>query len=128
MAIPNAPAFIKQVVDTLVGEEKARMSGLLLDIITDNTKFYPETPHHGFTYNGGFYDKADIGRGARTRVQLHNELWPRMDEYVRIRDQILTDHRLISQMMAPLLMSCFSTQDVRDALPEILVGQIVKSG
>lgn len=123
--IPNSQAFVKRVVDTLVIQEEYRMDRVLQDIVKANMELQPETPHHGFAYNGGFYDLEDLPRiGKRIRVMLHSDLWPRMEEYLKTTAQITGDRRLISQMLAPLLQPCYVMQDVRDALPNCLTDQL----
>lgn len=74
----------------------------------------------GFNYSGDNYGYG--GRYAAHVPALRLELFPTMQRLTSLRKQVDLDRILITQFLHRLLQPCQGTQDVRNALPESMVG------
>jgi len=124
MSLLNAHNTIKEITADLFTAEERRLSKVREHLIAANREQYPNRPHDGFTYKGKPYDPPNLISGKRVRVPLHPSLYDRMDNFLADESQIWTDRHQISQMLFSVLKSCESLQDIRDALPECLVGSL----
>lgn len=116
--------LIKTICAQLFVAEERRLERVKEELIRSNKELFPARPHDGFTYQGKPYFPANLTRGTRVRVPLHNNLVERADAYLRDMEQVWTDRHLISQILASVLRPCETLQDVRDALPNCLVDTV----
>lgn len=81
----------------------------------------------GFVYLDTNYSRDGqpvvLSGPAYNVVSLSAQLMPRMNRLVQLRKSIEIDRKLISQLLFRLIAPCgLNLQDIRDALPECLVG------
>lgn len=124
MPLPNYHEIIKQICDNLFVGEERRILDAKARLVDKNKDKYPSQPHDGFSFMGKVYDTPGLVRGPRTRVALHRDLVPELEGILVDEEQIWGDRHHISQTLFQLIHFCDTEQDVRDALPECLVGFI----
>lgn len=113
------------IVKYLFLAELKRLDDVLLKLIEDNEQLQGVYGTAGFSYLGEFYisKKANRIPGYGEQVQLHPQLYDRMQKYNEQSARLLTECTMVNQMVFRLVTGCTTRQEVRDALPECLVAQ-----
>lgn len=82
----------------------------------------------GFIYGGVFYRPTSgaltLASPGQAKPTLHYSLCPQMDAWIADWQTIRDDKALISQMFFRLLKPCKDLRDIRNALPECIVGLV----
>lgn len=107
------------VMDNLLKSETERLKKTIIDIIIAHTDL---TNTDGFYFDGSVRSLVQgASHAALNKVPLHDSLKPEMAEYIKQERMLARDRAKIAQGLAVLLRSVRNNQDVRDALPELLV-------
>lgn len=80
---------------------------------------------NAFIYNGSIYSVID-GRFLRglTVLPLHRSLLDEAESYTARKERVERDNRRAINSMSVVALKCTSRQDVRDVLPETLIGLV----
>lgn len=113
----------KRLLQNLFEPEGRRLNGALLRLNQSN-KEIQKSIFDGFTFEGQFHVPLMSVRnhGAGSFAPLHVNLTEDMRRYLADKKQITVDRQEISQAILQLTEECSTEQDVRDALPECLIG------
>jgi hypothetical protein len=102
------------------------LGGIISRLNTKNKRFC-ETKVDGFIHAGIYYiprDAISIRGPRQSRVALHLSLVGEMQDFLNEKQRVESEKKLISQVLFNLLNPCTSNQDIRNTLPECLVGYI----
>ena len=119
----NISPLIKTLTDNLFEAEDRRLMRDL-SILNQKNKRLSDVKVDGFLYNGEYFLPKDaalraIGSGTPA---LHIILQGDMEYFLADRKTVREEQKFIKQILYTLLSSCKSQQDIRDTLPEFLVG------
>lgn len=124
MALMNSKELIDRILSDLFSAEERRLAACVEDLVRKNKAFYPDKPHDGFIFYGEVFDTPGLVNGRRTRVSLSRKLEGEMNDFIKDRNTVDLDRKLISQTLFAILKPCSSPQDIRNALPECLVSSL----
>lgn len=124
MSIVNSKELIDRILFDLFSAEERRLEGVKTALVKKNQTYYPDKPHDGLIFYGETFDLPDLVRGARTRVTLNRALESEMNAFIKDRNEIEHDKRIIGQILLALLKPCTSPTDIRNTLPEFLLPSI----
>lgn len=117
--------LIMSLIDGLFKPEQRRLEGRIKAINAQN-KELTNVNVDGFLFEGIFYRPAtgtlNLAPKGESKKIPHPSLWEEIRGYVSDLNDIHRDASLIKQVLQCLLSDCHSDQDIRDALPECLVG------
>jgi hypothetical protein len=123
----NVAKFLMLLLKSLFKAEERRLNSIIVSLNARHKELYGINLD-GFIYRGEkFIPKLETitiaGKGQPTKV-LHHALNDDMEEFLRDLTNVKTHENSIKQVLFGLLVPCKSPQDMRDALPECLVGLI----
>jgi hypothetical protein len=122
--IYSVTSIIDPLTAKLFAAEERRMGNLVSKLNTRN-KHLSDTKVDGFIHRGLYYipkDAVSIRGAKQSKTALHLSLIGEMESFLKERKRVEDDRKLISQVLFLLLSPCTSLQDIRNALPECLVG------
>lgn len=110
----------KSIVKGLMAPQMNYLNNLRYNIIKKHSEL---TLTDGFYYKGFFHTNttAKVPQGKMKQDAIHDSLLPEMQEYDRQIKEFNADKVLFDQGFSLLLSKCSNPQDVRDALPDILL-------
>jgi hypothetical protein len=116
--------LINGLLEDLFSHETKSLSDLLQKIVIENQSL-------GGTMNVFLFESLHYShlpphlvkdvRGVR---ELHRDLHPKMQRYLLRLSKITRDKRFVTNAFSPLTQKCHSLQDMRDALPEVLISRV----
>ncbi len=111
--------LIRFLTDKLAAKDYTRLNGVLQNLIEENQAL--GGPNVGFLFHGEFHSNLPIRqRAAAPKQHIHASLMPAASQYVLEKRQLATDLKRIGHGLSIVLMPCKTTQDVRDALPDLV--------
>lgn len=117
-------SFVHKMVDDLFTPARAR----LLTKIVEYLRAIPEISICNImSYRGQFYDKAtgEVVQIPSAQAHIPKELpiqaVPTFQGFLNERTELDKDEKAIKQVISLLIEDCHNEQDLRDALPEMLV-------
>jgi hypothetical protein len=116
-------SFIDPLLTKLLAAEDRRMGNILSKMNTKNKRLN-DTKIDGFIHRGIYYIPKDavwIRVAKQSKTALHLSLIGEMESFLKDRQRVEDDRKLISQVLFNLLSPCRSNQDIRNALPNCLV-------
>jgi hypothetical protein len=118
------PQYLKYLCEMLIKQLFApeyRQFHAQVDRLIDENDVLIGRVTEGFNYLGTNYGRN--GRfGFMDSVTLNSKLAPRMGQLIHFMKQMELEKQLITQIVYKLIGPCKTSQDIRDALPECLVG------
>lgn len=120
---------LRELIDALVKKlfeaERRRLASIITALNSRNKTLKGMTTD-GFLFGGTYFlpsnvSKVVVGAG-QAKPSLHFSLVPEMNAWVHDAKFVNDDQDLIRQMLFRLLKSCRNLGEVRNALPECLVG------
>lgn len=121
--LDHAPhVYAKEIVDDLFRNEDVRQQKLLEQVIEKNTDL--GGPPEGFLHAGHFFSTlTGPSRYAATtrKVKGHPDVAEDAAYYLRVKVKRDKDYQKIHQSLGTMVRPCKTFQDLRDAIPEILV-------
>ena len=115
----NGHTFIDHICKVLFTAETKRLAKTISDLIDKNQALY-FVYLHGFTHAGEGFNREGL-TGALQRKTLHIKLWDEMNLFLADRKHIENDKKDIQQLLFKLLDPCFSSQDIRDSIPDCVL-------
>lgn len=110
-----------QAIDLIFEFEDERIRKKLSELIDRNNQLIGHYTH-GFIYCGLYYTYNGVHPHSKDVARrIDPSLIKEIVEIIRVKDSVDTDRRLITQFFTILTRGCFSTQDIRDVLPECVV-------
>lgn len=108
------------IVKGLMGTQMNYLNNLRYNIIQKNTEL---TLKDGFFYRGQWYTNstAKVPQKVMQASSIHESLLPEIQELEKQLREFNADKVSFNQGIGLLLGKCFNPQDIRDALPEVLV-------
>lgn len=117
-------SIIDGLLTSLFSSENARLRKRELALVSENRKLSPQK-YDGFFYQGQFFtdlDRSIASKGIKSG--LHPSLVPSMELHMKDKNEVEFDTRRVKQALALVLKDCRNTQDLRDALPNVLADMI----
>lgn len=113
-----------KVVKLLFEGEIRRLDCLMEELVQSNDRLLTVQPSAGFMFLGKFYKRstAKVAPMHGERHMLHPTLLEPMQEYLQATSKFMMDAHKINQMCYRLVKNLSTSQDIRDALPECLIG------
>lgn len=105
---------LNKTINTLCAKNKAIKGGMIDGFIYSGIRYLP---------TAGNIIVADRGEAMPT---LDRSLYPEMEAHLADKKNIEAERTNIAQMLYRLLKPCKSPQEIRDALPECLVGYLAE--
>ena len=113
----------QQIMEDLFKADKARLQRRLSRALAE---VEGEASNAAFHYKGKTYfvTGEPAMRGARV-IDVPPAIIPQLESYLEDKNQVERDEAIIKQLVAALLHECENFQDIRDALPDVVVPQIL---
>lgn len=119
--LPSNHELIEAIMETLLGAEYRRFSNWIDQLCKRNQEARGDAGT-GFLYEGRYYKPSNvIVQPDVKKNPLHISLHAEMDVLIRDRAAIDIDQHLIKQSLFGLLYPCKTGQELRDALPDMLL-------
>lgn len=121
----NAHEWVDMIIANLFQPDTKRLGGIVTQLNEENSRRLG-VQHFGFMHHGKKYldPKYESQRkvlSAYPMPTLGLEMQGKLAQFDVDVSQIENDKARIKQAIAPLLINCNSTQDIRDSLPECLI-------
>lgn len=117
--------IISALIEKLFEPEKRRLAATINDLNASNKRL-KKLQFDGFLYGGKVYRPSGVSTvvmsAGQANAGLDFSLNHVMESWLRDQKIILDDQAFIKQMLFRLLKPCQSGHQVRNALPECLVG------
>lgn len=113
----------QQIMEDLFKADKARLQRRLSRALAE---VEGEASNSAFHYKGKtfFVTGLPAVRGAHV-IDVPPTIIPQLESYLEDKNQVERDEAIIKQLVAALLHECEDFQDIRDALPDAIVPQII---
>lgn len=119
--MPSNHELIEALMNDLLGPEYRRFSNWIDQLCKRNQEARGDVST-GFLYEGRYYKPSNVHVTPEVKkYPLHVSLQSEMDVLIRDRAVIDIDSSLIKQSFFKLLYPCTDGQQLRDALPEMVV-------
>ncbi len=116
--------FIDQLVSSIFRAERKNLRIRELTFIYENRKL-SSNHSDGFYFSGKYYsDLVNSLVSKGTKGFLHISLVPQMQAYVKDKSMMEFEETRVRQCLVLVLQPCASSQDYRDALPNLLVEKV----
>ncbi len=112
--------WVKYIVDSLTARDTERDYKRLMSLIQENSQ---QGGHQkGFIYGGDFYYDQDSTILERSEMKsLKLALKTEFVQFLQDRRAFYKEKQKLTQGISNLLVGCKNEQDIRDALPEIMI-------
>lgn len=119
--------IVAALVAKLFEAEGRRLNGRIVDLNQKNKRL-KDVRVDGFLHGGVFYLPRDVSTTVlgpgQAKVTLHRDLEGEFLDFLADQQQVYDERRLVQQTLFSLLNPCRTDQEMRDALPECLVGLV----
>lgn len=116
------PVYLREIMENLFKFEDTHHSRVVKQMVEKNAEL--GGPSEGFLYGGHFISVLE-GPARHAASTIKKKGHPDLDEearsYLAIKKKRDRDYQKISQALGIMLRPCKTYQDLRDALPEVLV-------
>jgi len=118
---------MSNLIETLLRQPEERRLQAYVDRLVKQNQEASYSLVPGFLYQGLAYRHSSALKGKLEFSGLHPSLYEAMDEFLVSKENVERDIQMINQGLRPLIKSCLTIQDLRDALPECIITLIGKS-
>lgn len=121
----QASKLVDHIVNQLFMAENRRLKAYIDKLVMENREVTGQQLG-GFLFQGKWYPHSSVqpSVGKLVKKPLAFELEPRMLTYLADEKLVSHEKKQIHQILFKRLLSCFSNQDVRDAIPDCLTSLV----